>query len=71
MKNQPDWDPRSPEVLRDQRAAYDQMRESCPVAYSEFMQWSLFRHEDVWRVLHDTASFSARDSLGNSDCDIV
>lgn len=57
-QNQPDWDPRSPEVLRDQRAAYDKMRESCPVAYSEFMQWSLFRHEDVWRVLHDTASFS-------------
>ena len=34
----PDWDPRSEDVLRDQRAAYDGMRERCPVAWSEFMQ---------------------------------
>lgn len=57
-KSKPDWDPRSEDVLRDQRAAYDQMRERCPVAYSEFMQWSLFRHEDVTRVLHDHETFS-------------
>lgn len=57
-KSKPDWDPRSADVLRDQRAAYDQMRERCPVAYSEFMQWSLFRHEDVTRVLHDHETFS-------------
>jgi len=44
--------------MRDQRAAYDEMRERCPVAYSEFMQWSLFRHEDVSRVLHDHKTFS-------------
>ncbi|HCF93424.1 MAG TPA: cytochrome P450 [Verrucomicrobia bacterium] len=51
-----DWDPRSEAVTRDQRAAYDEMRERCPVAYSEFMQWSIFRHADVMRVLldHDT-----------------
>jgi len=55
---EPDWDPRAEEVLRDQRAAYDEMRERCPVAYSEFMQWSLFRHEDIVRVLHDHNSFS-------------
>src|SRR5450759_4074675 len=54
----PDWDPRSEDVLRDQRAAYDAMRERCPVAYSEFMQWSLFRHEDITRVLHDHETFS-------------
>lgn len=53
-----DWDPRSEAVMRDQRAAYDEMRERCPVAYSEFMQWSLFRHEDVSRVLHDHKTFS-------------
>lgn len=53
-----DWDPRSEAVVRDQRAAYDEMRERCPVAYSEFMQWSLFRHEDVSRVLHDHKTFS-------------
>ncbi|MCA9067340.1 MAG: cytochrome P450, partial [Planctomycetaceae bacterium] len=56
--HQPDWDPRSEEVIRDQRATYDEMRERCPVAYSEFMQWSLFRHEDVMRVLHDPQTFS-------------
>lgn len=58
MKPPPDWDPLSPEVLRDQRAAYDKMRECCPVAYSDLMQWSLFRHRDVLRALHDTESFS-------------
>ena len=55
---QPDWDPSSPEVQRDQRAAYDEMRRRCPVAYSEFFGWSLFRHEDVIRVLHDHETFS-------------
>jgi cytochrome P450 len=54
----PDWDPLSPEVQRDQRAAYDAMRRRCPVAYSEFMGWSLFRHEDVTRALHDHKTFS-------------
>jgi cytochrome P450 len=34
------------------------MRERCPVAHSEFMQWSLFRHDDVLRVLRDHATFS-------------
>ena len=55
---QPDWDPTSPEVQRDQRAAYDEMRRRCPIAHSEFMGWSLFRHEDVTRVLHDHKTFS-------------
>lgn len=55
---EPDWDPMAEDVLRDQRSAYDSMRERCPVAYSEFMQWSLFRHEDVARVVHDHVAFS-------------
>jgi cytochrome P450 len=54
----PDWDPRSEAVLRDQRAAYDEMRERCPVAYSAFLGWSLFRHEDICRVLDDPDTFS-------------
>ncbi|MEO6906279.1 MAG: cytochrome P450 [Abditibacteriaceae bacterium] len=58
-KHQPDWDPRSEDVLRDQLAAYDDMRERCPVAYSEFMQWSVFRHEDVVRVIQDHETFSS------------
>jgi len=54
----PDWDPKSKEVLRDQRAAYDDMRRRCPVAHSESLGWSLFRHEDVTRALHDHETFS-------------
>lgn len=55
---QQDWDPRSGAVLRDQLAAYDEMRERCPVAYSDFLGWSLFRHEDIVRVLDDPDTFS-------------
>lgn len=57
--SQCDWNPTSPEVQRDQRAAYDAMRRRCPVAYSEFLGWSLFRHEDVLRVLLDPETFSS------------
>lgn len=53
-----DWDPRSPDVLSDQIAAYDAMRQRCPVAHSDYLWWSLFRHEDVLRVLLDHESFS-------------
>jgi hypothetical protein len=45
-------------VLDDQRQAYDQEREHCPVAYDEFLGWSLFRHEDVVRVLADPDSYA-------------
>ena len=60
MKSQspPDWNPTSPKVLRDQAAAYDEMRRRCPVAHSELMGWSLFRHEDVVRVLQAPEAFS-------------
>lgn len=61
-ERKPDWDPRSAEVLRDQRAAYDAMRERCPVAWSDYLQWSLFRHDDVVRVLHDHETFSSAAS---------
>ncbi len=56
--HRPNWDPLSPEVQHDQRTAYDQMRRRCPVAHSEFMGWSLFRHEDVLRVILDHETFS-------------
>ena len=58
-KLKPDWNARAEEVLADQIAAYDQMRERCPVTYGQFMQWSLFRHEDVVRVLHDHETLSS------------
>ena len=55
---QDDWDPRSPAVLKDQLAAYDEMRGRCPVAHSEYLGWSLFRHADVLQVVEDHETFS-------------
>ena len=57
-----DWDPRDEQVLNDQSTAYDAMRARYPVAYSEFLQWSVFRHADVRRVLEDHVTFSNRTS---------
>ena len=37
-----DWDPHAENVLEDQIAAYDTVRSHCPVAYSEYLHWSLF-----------------------------
>lgn len=54
----PEWDPRSLAVLADQIGAYDRMRETCPVAYSDYLGWSLFRHQDVLQVLGDHKTFS-------------
>lgn len=53
-----DWDPAAADVLGDQVAAYDEMRRRCPVAHSEFLEWSLFRHEDVAGVIADAETFS-------------
>lgn len=54
-----DWNPRDPAVLHDQQLAYGRMRERCPVAFSEFLGWSIFRHEDVLRVLTAPDVFSS------------
>ena len=53
-----DWDPRNPAILSDQRQAYDDMRERCPVAHSEFLDWSVFRHEDIVNILADPDTYS-------------
>jgi cytochrome P450 len=55
---QPDWDPRSETVARDPRAAYDDLRERCPVAWNDLLGWTLFRHRDIRRVLEDVDGFS-------------
>lgn len=55
---QDDWNPRDPAILKDQRRAYDEMRERCPVARSTFLGWSLFRHADITAVLADPTTFS-------------
>lgn len=52
-----DWNPRDPAVLGDQLHAYDDLRERCPVAYSDAMHWSLFCHADVVAVLDDPDTF--------------
>lgn len=57
-KPQGDWNPRSDTVLEDQMAAYDEMRQRCPVAHSEYLHWSLLRHDDVMHALNDHQTFS-------------
>ncbi|MHB1329065.1 MAG: cytochrome P450 family protein, partial [Gemmatimonadales bacterium] len=54
-----DWDPRDPAVLDDQVRAYDRMRAGCPVAHSDYLGWSVFRHEDVVAVVEDHETFSS------------
>ncbi|CAB3741673.1 Putative cytochrome P450 YjiB [Paraburkholderia phenoliruptrix] len=44
--------------MHDQSAAYDDMRHRCPVAHSDYLNLSLFRHDDVMRVLNDPETFS-------------
>lgn len=55
----PNWDPRDPSVLSDQRRAYDEMRARCPVAHSDLLGWSLFAHRDVVDAVRDTVTFSS------------
>ncbi len=54
-----DWNPRSESVLADPLGACDAMRPCCPVAHSDYLGWSLFKHADVMRVLNDPATFSS------------
>ena len=57
-----DWDPRADAVLHNQIAGYDQMRRTCPVAHSEFLNWSVFRHADVVAILNNPETFSSEVS---------
>ena len=58
-KATPDWNPRDLSILRDQRLAYDAMRERRPVAYSDFLGWSLLRHGDIAAVLDNPKTYSS------------
>lgn len=53
------WDPQSPEVQRGQRAAYDKLRERCPLAHSASGHTTVFGHPEVMQVLQDHATFSS------------
>lgn len=55
----PDWNPRADEVLKNQIRTFDTLREKCPVAWSHYQHWTLFRHDDVMQVLEDHQTFSS------------
>ena len=59
MDHIPDWDPRSPAVLTDQVATYDELRSRCPVAHSDYLGWSLLGHVDVLAAVQDDSVFSS------------
>ena len=44
-------------ALPDQRAHFDALRERCPLALGDVPQWTVLRHADVLRVLHDHERF--------------
>ena len=58
MSAESDWNPFSADASDQQVRRYDELRKRCPVAHSEALGWSLFRHEDVMRALMDPATFS-------------
>ena len=58
MSAESDWNPFSADADDQQLRRYDELRQRCPVARSEALGWSLFRHEDVMRALMDPATFS-------------
>ena len=60
-----DSDVRSPEVRSDQLRAYDRMRANCPVAHSEHLGWSVFRHADVEAIALDHARYSSKVSAAH------
>ncbi|MBS0291982.1 MAG: cytochrome P450, partial [Proteobacteria bacterium] len=55
----PEWNPQDAKVLRDQRAAYDGLRERCPLAHSDAQHWSVLRHAEVMQVLQDHTTYSS------------
>ena len=61
----PAWEPLSEEVLRDQRAHYDEHRRGCPVARSP-RGVTVFRHADVVAVANDPVTFSSAASAFRS-----
>lgn len=53
-----DWGLQSP-ACDDVVAIGDAMRQHCPVARSDLLGWSLFRHADVMRAIETPATFSS------------
>ncbi|ALU39318.1 cytochrome [Kocuria flava] len=53
-----DWNPRGPRVRRDPVAAYDELRERCPVARGAGGAWTLFSHAEVVAAALDHETFA-------------
>lgn len=58
MSDPNDWDPLTSDTRQTQIERYDELRQRCPLAHSEALGWSVFRHDDVMRVLEDPETFS-------------
>src|SRR5699024_2428044 len=54
--------PLASHVLADPITAYDRMRQQCPVAKSDALHTTVFRHHDVLNILHDHHTFSSQAS---------
>lgn len=54
-----EWNPRDADVVENQVREYDALRAKCPVAHSDYLGWSVFRHDDVVTVLEDPGTFSS------------
>jgi cytochrome P450 len=55
----PDFDPLAPETLTSPHALYRELRQTCPVAYSDRWNgfWTLTKYDDVAAVLADSKTF--------------
>lgn len=55
-----DWDPLSVEAMEDPIRIQSQLRDQCPVAWTERGGgfWSIFRYEDITRVARDPEGFT-------------
>ncbi len=62
MNSNDTWDPRSPAALANPLETYDNMRRKCPVAHSEYLNYSVFGHAEVMRIVNDHATFSSKAS---------
>lgn len=49
-------------IAKDPIAAYDKLRQSCPVKHDEHLHWALFKHADVLSVINDHEAFSSQVS---------
>ncbi|GGF81208.1 cytochrome P450 [Alteromonas lipolytica] len=54
-----DWNPRDEYAIDHQIEVADEMRAKCPVAYSEFLGWSLFSYKDVVEASRNVDAYSS------------